>query len=67
MDNYSEFGLTVRSELLKRRMTMTALAKELGITSVYLSDILRGVRGQRKGTEYKERISKILGIEVMQH
>jgi transcriptional regulator with XRE-family HTH domain len=62
MDNYSEFGLKVRTELLKRRMTMTALAKELGITSVYLADILRGVRGQRKGAEYHERISKILGI-----
>ena len=37
----TEFGLRVRTELLKRNITNKQLADMLGISSAYLSDILR--------------------------
>ena len=39
----TEFGLRVRTELLKRNITNKQLADMLGISSAYLSDILRVV------------------------
>ncbi|WP_248325942.1 helix-turn-helix transcriptional regulator, partial [Staphylococcus aureus] len=38
----TDFGLKVRTELLKRNMTNKQLAEMLEISSAYLSDILRG-------------------------
>jgi transcriptional regulator with XRE-family HTH domain len=60
----TEFGLKVRSELLRRNMTIKQLAEMLGISSPYMSDILRG---RRDAVEQKKRIAKILDIkeEVM--
>ena len=40
----TEFGMKVRMELLKRNITNKQLADMLGISSAYLSDILRGRR-----------------------
>lgn len=40
----TDFGLKVRTELLKRNMTNKQLAEMLEISSAYLSDILRGRR-----------------------
>ncbi|MFO3691418.1 XRE family transcriptional regulator [Staphylococcus felis] len=56
----TEFGLKVRTELLKRNMTNKSLADMLGISGAYLSDILRG---RRDATEQKERIKKLLEIK----
>ncbi|KIH70044.1 helix-turn-helix domain-containing protein [Salinicoccus roseus] len=56
----TEFGLKVRSELLKRNMTSKQLAEMLGISGAYLSDILRG---RRDAEEQKKRIAKILDIK----
>lgn len=54
------FGLQVRTELLKRNMTNKELANLLGISSAYLSDILRG---RRDAEQQKKRIAQILGIK----
>ena len=62
MSNYSEFGLKVRSALLQREVTMTTLARKVGITPAYLSEILKGTRGKRTGEKYKSKIYEILGI-----
>jgi transcriptional regulator with XRE-family HTH domain len=62
MKNYTEFGIKVRAELLRRDMTITDLANQLGICSMYLSDILRGNRGKRKGQMYRDQITQILNI-----
>lgn len=63
MKNYTEFGIKVRAELLRRDMTIAELAEKIGICSMYLSDILRGNRGKRKGQQYKAKIAEILGID----
>ena len=55
----TEFGLRVRTELLKRNITNKQLADMLGISSAYLSDIL----GRRDAFEQKKRIAKILEIK----
>lgn len=56
----TDFGIKVRTELLKRELTLTELAAELGISTAYLSDILRG---RRDATEQKQRIAKLLDLE----
>ena len=55
-----DFEIEVKVALIKRRMTQGTLAKELGITAVYLSDILKG---NRKGGKYKELIKEKLKIK----
>lgn len=56
----TDFGIKVRTELLKREITLTEFAAELGISTAYLSDILRG---RRDATEQKQRIAKLLDLE----
>ncbi|PES11551.1 transcriptional regulator [Bacillus cereus] len=58
---YSDFGIKVRTELLKRNLTLSSFASELGISISYLSDILKG---SRKGKKQKKRIAETLGIEI---
>ena len=56
---YSEFGLEVRKTLIIRRKSMRSLAKDLGISCAYLSEILRGTR---KSEAYKEKVAQMLDI-----
>lgn len=56
----TDFGLKVRTELLKRDMTNKQLAEMLEISSAYLSDILRA---RRDAFEQKKRIARILEIK----
>lgn len=58
--NYQKFELQVRNELWKKDMTLTEFADVLGITSQYLTDILKG---RRKANEQRKKIRKILEIE----
>lgn len=60
MLGYSEFGIEARVIMLKKNITMASLAKELGISSAYISDILRGVR---RGKKYRDKIAQILGMD----
>ena len=55
-----DFEIEVKVALIRRRMTQGTLAKELGITNVYLSDILKG---HRKGGKYRELIKEKLKIK----
>ncbi|MGE6602269.1 helix-turn-helix domain-containing protein [Lysinibacillus fusiformis] len=57
-----ELGAQVRSELHKRDMKQKDLAKMLGISSVYLSDIIRGNKTGPKAQEHIKHIRKILEI-----
>lgn len=41
--NYTEFGLLVKQELARRRLTQSWLAEQLGVTNAYISNILLGV------------------------
>lgn len=58
-----ELSIKIRNELYRRKMTHTELAKELGISQAYLSDILNGKRNGEKAKEWVNHICKILGIK----
>jgi transcriptional regulator with XRE-family HTH domain len=55
-----QFQINVQTALILREMTMTEVAKKLGISVPYLSDI---VKGNRKGEKYKKQISDLLGFQ----
>lgn len=55
-------GAQVRSELFKRKMSQKELANMLGISDVYLSDIIRGRKDGPKAQEHIKHICKILCI-----
>lgn len=57
-----DLGVQVRSELFKRKMTQKELANLLGISSVYLSDIINGRKNGPKAQEHINHIRKILNI-----
>ncbi|WP_419892845.1 helix-turn-helix domain-containing protein [Oceanobacillus kimchii] len=60
MTNYTEFGAEARKLMLKKNITLTSLAKELGISVTYVSEILKGTRTSEK---YRIKIAKIIGME----
>ncbi|MCG3418995.1 helix-turn-helix domain-containing protein [Oceanobacillus jordanicus] len=57
-----DLSIRVRSELYKKKMKHAELAKVLGISGPYLSDILNGKRTGPKAQEHIKHIKKILGI-----
>ncbi|MGN7287539.1 transcriptional regulator [Shouchella clausii] len=57
-----ELALKVRSELFKRKMSQKELAAMIGISSVYLSDIIHGRKNGPKAQEHVKHICKILNI-----
>lgn len=59
---YTIFGIEAKKIMIERGMTMTALAKELEISNSYLTEIFKGTR---KGAKQKDRIAKVLGMEII--
>ncbi|MEK3973677.1 MULTISPECIES: helix-turn-helix transcriptional regulator [unclassified Psychrobacillus] len=57
-----DLGAKVRSEIFKRNMTQNELAKLVGISNAYLSDIIRGRKDGPKAQEHIKHIRKILSI-----
>jgi len=57
---YSDFGLAARKAMLEKHTTLTTLAKELGVSLTYVSEILKGTR---EGKGYKEKIIEILEMK----
>jgi len=58
--NYTEFGHQARRIMLERKITMTALAKEIGVCTPYVSEIFKGTR---PGKLQKVKIAEILGMK----
>lgn len=56
--------LKIRAELRKRKMTFGELAKMIGISGAYLSDILNGKRDGKKAQEHIETIKEMLNIRT---
>jgi len=54
-----DFEIAVKTEMIKKELTLKALAKEFGISTAYLSDI---VKGNRKAEHIREKIKKRLEI-----
>lgn len=57
-----DLSIQVRNELYKKKMKHAELAKLLGISGPYLSDILNGKRTGPKAQEHVKHIRKILKI-----
>lgn len=55
--------IKVLAALKKRKMTFKDLAKVLGISGAYLSDILNGKRNGKKAQEHIETIKYVLKIK----
>lgn len=60
MRKVSNFEIIVKSELLKKRLTITELAQQIGISIPYCSDV---IRGNRDAQHIKKKICKILEIK----
>lgn len=54
--------LKIRAELRKREMTFAELAKLVGISAAYMSDIVNGKRDGKKAQEHIRTIKGILDI-----
>lgn len=59
---YTPFGKEVEKALIDRDMDKGELAKAIGISQPYLTDILKGTRN---GGTKKQQIAKLLGIKVV--
>jgi transcriptional regulator with XRE-family HTH domain len=57
-----DLSIQVRNELYKNKMKHAELAKLLGISGPYLSDILNGKRTGPKAQEHVKHIRKILKL-----
>ena len=59
--NKQEFEIAVKTALIKNeKLNLSKLAKELGISAAYLSDI---IRGNRKANFQKKKLCEILDIK----
>lgn len=41
--NYTEFGLKVKEELARKRLTQSWLAEKMGVSNAYVTNILLGI------------------------
>ncbi|MEB7455096.1 helix-turn-helix domain-containing protein [Lysinibacillus sphaericus] len=57
-----DLGVQVKSALWKKEMSQKKLAEVVGISSAYLSDIIRGRKDGPKAQEHIKHIRKILDI-----
>lgn len=61
MRHYTEFGLEARKIMLSKNITMTDIAKHLGISVSYVGEILKGTRS---GDKYKPLIAEFIGMKL---
>ena len=64
MNKLTSFGRDVKYSLLEKNLSHKFLAKELGITAPYLSQILYGVR---PGGKHLSKIAAILGLDLTKY
>ncbi|MFI8711994.1 helix-turn-helix domain-containing protein [Brevibacillus brevis] len=60
MTHYTEFGAEARKIMLQKNIKMVEVAKELGCSVTYVSEIFKGTR---EGKKQKPLIVKMLGME----
>ena len=60
MREVSNFEILIKSELVKRRLTITELAQQIGISIPYCSDV---IRGNRDAQHIRKKICEILEIK----
>lgn len=60
MREVSNFEILIKSELVKKRLTITELAQQIGISIPYCSDV---IRGNRDAQHIRRKICEILEIK----
>lgn len=60
MPYYTDFGAEARKIMLQKSIKMRDVAKELGVSVTYVSEIFKGTR---EGKKQKPLIAKMLGME----
>lgn len=60
MTHYTEFGAEARKIMFQKNIKMIDVAKEIGVSVSYVSDIFKGAR---YGEKQKPLIAKMLGME----
>lgn len=60
MREVSNFEILIKSELVKKRLTITELAQQIGISVPYCSDV---IRGNRDAQHIRKKICEILEIK----
>lgn len=60
MREVSNFEILIKSELVKKRLTITELAQQIGISIPYCSDV---IRGNRDAQHIRKKICEILEIK----
>ncbi len=58
---YSEFGIQARVIMLRKGITITELARAIGVTPSYVSETLKGTRDAEN---MKTKISQFLGMDT---
>lgn len=58
---YTPFGKEVAKKLIDLDMNNSDLAEKIGVSPMYISDILQG---KRIATERKKQIAEILGLTI---
>ncbi len=64
MTKYTPFGMEVRAHLTSRNATQLALAKDLYVTSAYISSLMSGRRNP--SPKWVDRIADALNITSLQ-
>lgn len=59
----TDLGVIVRSKLFEMNMSQSKLSELVGISPVYLSDIIRGKKTGPKAQEHIKKLKKILDIK----
>lgn len=57
-----DLAVEVRAALYRAKMTQAELARQLNLSSAYVSDIINGNKRGDKAQEHIKAIKKILGI-----
>ncbi|MGG3278896.1 helix-turn-helix domain-containing protein [Paenibacillus solani] len=60
MTYYTEFGAEARKIMLQKKIRMVDVAKELGVSPTYVSEIFKGTR---EGRKQKPKIAEMLGMK----
>lgn len=60
----NNLDLVILTELRKKGMTQKELARMLGISDVYLSDILKGRKNGPKAQLHIQKMCRVLGIKL---
>lgn len=64
MITYTDFGLEIRQELLKKKKTIKWLAEQIGCSNAQLSEMLKGSRDLvTRENDWADKIKEVLNCD----